>query len=175
MQISHRHVRGGRFGIDNERLPEFVARRVLVALVKKQIRRSEVERNVVLFREFLKLFAGVLDVFFTSRRFSQNDNGIAIVWELLDDFECFVFCVSEPSRGQITTGKPYPILSVARIKHDRLGQKCTGAQGCSFLQPHCSDSFECERVCRIQPQRVEVGHLGFVVVARFKIIVGLGK
>ena len=151
MQISHRQVRGGRFRIDSERLPEGVAGRGQIALAEKQICRSEVERDVVLFGEFLELFLVALDVFFTSRRFSQNDNGIAIVRELLDDFECFVFCVSEPSRGQITTGKPYPILSVARIKHDRLGQKCTGAQGCSFLQPHCSDSFECERVCRIQP------------------------
>ena len=119
--------------------------------LKKQIRRSEVERDVVLFGEFLELFLGGLNVFFASRRFSQSDNGIAIVRELLDDFECFVFCVSEPSRGHIKTGKPYPILSVARIEHDRSGQKRTGAQGCSFLLPHCSDSFECERVCRIQP------------------------
>ena len=151
MQICHRQVRGGRFRIDGERLPEGVAGRGLVALAEKQIRRSEVERDVVLFGEFLELFLRCFKVFFASRRFSQNDNGIAIVRELLDDFECFVFCVSEPSCGHIRTGEPYPILSVARIKHDRSGQKCTGAQRYSFLLPHCSDSFECERACRIQP------------------------
>ena len=122
-------MRSGRFGIDSERLPECVARRGQVALVEKQIRRSEVERNVVLFGEFLELFLGGLNVFFASRRFSQSDNGIAIVRQLLDDFECFVFCVSEPSRGQITTGKPYPILSVLRIQLARFCQKCDWRAG----------------------------------------------
>ena len=41
--------------------------------------------------------------------------------------------------------------------------------------PHRADSFECERVLRVQLQHVEVAHLGFVVVAGFEIIVGLGK
>ena len=92
-------MRGGRFGIDSERLPHCFSGRGQVALVEKQIRRSELERDVVLFGEFLELFPGGLNVFFASRRFGQNDNGIAIVRGLLDDFECFVFCVREPSRA----------------------------------------------------------------------------
>src|SRR6266478_6351329 len=98
MQISRRQVRGGRFRIDSERLPECVAGRGQIALAEKQIRRSEVERNVVLFGEFLELFLVALDVFFTSRRFSQNDNGIAIVRDLREYIEGFFFSVGELSR-----------------------------------------------------------------------------
>src|SRR6266404_552894 len=145
MQISHRQVRGGRFRIDSERLPKGGAGGGQIALAEKQIRRSEVERDVVLFGEFLELFPGGLNVFFASRRFSQSDNGIAIVRDLRKHIEGFFFSVAELPRGQITTGEPYPILSVARIEHARSGQKCTGAQGYSFLQPHCSDSFERNR------------------------------
>ena len=54
-------------------------------------------------------------------------------------------------------------------------QKRSSAQGCSVVLPHCSDSFECDRVLGIQLEHVEVAQLGFVVVARFKIIVGLGN
>ena len=83
--------------------------------------------------------------------------------------------VGESSHGHITTGQPYSILNVLRIQLARLYQKCTGAQGCSVVLPHCSDSFKCERVLWIQPEHVEVGQLGFVIVARFEIIVCLGK
>ena len=116
MQISHRHVRGGRFRIGSERLPECVVRCRQVALVERQIRRSEVERDVVLFGKFLELFLGGLNVFFASRRFSQSDNGIAIVRGLLEDFERFFFCVGKVSDGHITTGEPYSILIVLRVQ-----------------------------------------------------------
>src|SRR5207245_11197484 len=119
-----------------------------IAIAEKQIRRSEVERDVVLFGEFLELFLRGLKVFFASRPFSQSDNGIAIVRDLREHIEGFFFSVGELSRAHITTGKPYPILSVARIEHARSAQKCAGAHGCSFLQPHCSDSFDCASACR---------------------------
>ena len=164
-----------RFGIGGERLPECVARCRQVAPVERQIRRSEVERNVVLFGKFLELFLGGLNVFFASRRFSQSDNGVAIVRGLLEDFERFFSCVGKVPDGHITTGEPYSILNVLRVQLARLCQKRSGAQGCSVVLPHCSDSFECERVLRIQLEHVEVAQLGFVVVARFEIIVGLGK
>ena len=48
-------------------------------LFKKQIRRSKVETNVVLFGISLELFLCGTNVFLASHRFSQNDNGIAIV------------------------------------------------------------------------------------------------
>ena len=54
-------------------------------------------------------------------------------------------------------------------------QKRSSAQGCSVVLPHCADSFECKRVLGIQLEHVKVGQLGFVVVARFKIIVRLAK
>src|SRR5438876_10100493 len=72
-------------------------------------------------------------------------------------------------------GEPNSILSVLRLQLARLDQKWTGAQRCSFLEPHCPDSLECKRVLRIQLHHFEIAQLGFVVVAGFKIIVGLGK
>src|SRR5438132_14407692 len=115
MQISHRQVRGGRFRIDSERLLECVAGRGRVGLAEKQIRRSEVERDVVLFGKFLELFFGSLNIFFASCRFGQSDNGVAIVRGLFENFERFFFSVAELSRAHMTTGKPYPMLNVARI------------------------------------------------------------
>ena len=69
----------------------------------------------------------------------------------------------------------YSILRILGLELGRLDQKWTGSQGCSFLEPHCPDSLECERVLRIQLHHFEIAQLGFVVVAGFKIIVGLGK
>jgi hypothetical protein len=134
-----------------------------------------VEGDIVLFRKFLELFPGGLDVFIASRRLSQHDNGINIVRSLPEHCERLVFCVGETSDCQITTGEPDPIFNVIRIQHAGISQKCGGTQGRGVLQPHCSVSFVCERVFGVQLQHVEVAQLGFVVVARFKIIVGLGK
>ena len=143
-------MRGGRFGIESERLQERIACRRKVAFLKKQICQGELERNTALLREFLDLLPGGPNIFVTSRRFSQRDNGIAIIRDLLEDFECFFFCIGEPSYGQVTAGQPYSILSVLRIQLACLCQKGARAQGDSVLQPHRSDSFECERVLRIQ-------------------------
>jgi hypothetical protein len=134
-----------------------------------------VEGDIVLFRKFLELFPGGPNVLISSGRFSQCDNGIAIARGLLEHCERLVFCVRETSDCQIATGQPDPIFNVIRIQHAGILQKCGGTQGRSVLQPHCSVSFVCERVFGVQPQQVEVAQLGFVVIARFKIIVGLGK
>ena len=72
--------------------------------------------------------AAACNVFFASRRFSQNDNRIAIVRSLLKDLKRFFFCVGEPPHGQITTGEPYSILIVLRIQFARLCEECSGAK-----------------------------------------------
>jgi hypothetical protein len=66
-------------------------------------------------------------------------------------------------------------LNVIRVKLARLYQKCSGAQGRCVVLPHCSDSFEGEPVLWIQPDDIEVAQFSFVVVTRFKILVGLGQ
>lgn len=90
----------GRFRIGSERLPDSVARRARIAAIEKQVRRGKVERNIVLFEEFLELFLGGLNIFFASGRFSQSNKGIAIVRRLFEYFERF-FCAA--SNWPVTT------------------------------------------------------------------------
>jgi hypothetical protein len=134
-----------------------------------------VEADIVLFRKFLELSPSRLNVVISSRRFRQRENGITIVWGLLKHCERLVFCIGEPSYCQITTGQPDPIFNVVRIQHAGISQKWSSANGRGVIQPHCSDSFESERVSRIQLQRVEIAELGFVIITRFKIPVGFPK
>ena len=87
IDVAHRYVRAGGFGIDGERLPDGIARGRQVAFMEKQISKGELERHVVFVGKSLNLFLSGVDIVLASRRFSQSNNGITVLRDLLEDFE----------------------------------------------------------------------------------------
>ena len=134
------------------------------------------ERNVVLFGKFLELFLGGLNVFFASCRFSQSDNRIAIVRGLLEDFKRFL-CLRRRSvlwpdnngRAVFDFERSLESSSLAFAKNAAAR---SGAPSSCHIAPILSNA---SAFCGSSCSHVEVAQLGFVVVAGFEIIVGLGK
>ena len=69
-----------------------------------------------------------LNVFLASRRFSQSDNRVFIVWGLLQHLKGLFACIGEAPYGQITSGEPYSILIVLGSQLVRLHKERSGTQ-----------------------------------------------